>query len=274
MVVIESSQRKIKIPICSGVLEWACAVAKPVTSSIAASLSAGIAIQVWLRARVLLKTCRVFVGGGGVAMLASTCAGQRGKLTTCCLDVAAVSCFQLCWVIMFRVANTAVKRTWVACRAPVHRVVARTMATEAEEAAATFGDDEIMLNLALPHGSLVKAACKRVTVPGRGGVYGIQRNSPPMLSELKPGVVLVDYGRDEPERFIVAGGFAFTHEDGIVEVSVPEGVRVEDIDADLVRQKTDELRTIADGAADGSKEQAEANIGLEVYKAIGYELGI
>lgn len=179
---------------------------------------------------------------------------------------------------MFRVASSVVARrvTVAAARAPVTRAVVatRAFATEGDEAAAEFGDDQIMLNLALPTGSLVKAACKRVTVPGRGGTYGIQRNSPAMLSELKPGTVLVDYGQDNFERFIIAGGFAFTHDDGRVEVSVPEGVRVEDIDADLVRQKADELRTAADNAADGSAEQAEANIGLEVYRAIGYELDI
>lgn len=186
-------------------------------------------------------------------------------------DALALAPFPLC-DIMFRVARTTTRvaaRAWATTRAPVRVAAVRGLATEVEAA-----EDQIMLNLALPHGSLVNAACKRVTVPGRGGTYGIQRNSPPMLSELKPGVVLVDYGKDEPERYIISGGFAFTHENGNVEVSVPEGVRIEDVDPDLVRQKADELRAASDAAAEGSQAKAEAQLGLEVYRAIGYELDI
>lgn len=174
---------------------------------------------------------------------------------------------------MLRVASSGLRR---ALRAPVvarPAVAVRFQSGEAEEAVRTHSEDEVLLNFALPHTSLVaNKAVKRVTVPGRGGTYGIQAKSPPMLSELKPGVVLVDYGSDELERFVISGGFAFTHADGRVEVSAPEGVRIEDVDADQVRIQADALRQAADAAADGSPEEAEALVGLEVCRAIGYEL--
>jgi len=223
---------------------------------------------------------------GRLVAPAGVCAGRKWCKIFLCLVVCLSGLLTYCWACpqnpvylierrMMRVATTVARRSWTAVRTPARSVVGtRTFATEATEEAG-FGADEISLNLALPQGPLVNnVACKRVTVPGRGGTYGIQRNSPPMLSELKPGIVLVDYGREDMDRFFISGGFAFTHDNGTVEVSAPEGVRIEDIDPDLVRQKAEELRVAADNAAEGSVEEAEAHLGLEVYRAIGYELDI
>lgn len=147
----------------------------------------------------------------------------------------------------------------------------RCFAAESDEVAA----DMTVLNFSLPYASVIdNVPVKRVTVPGRGGTFGISAKTPEILSELKPGVVLVDNGKDEPQRFIIPGGFAFAHAGNKVDVSAPDAVAAEDIDADLLRTKAEEAKQAADAAASGSKEEAEANIALEVYKAIGFELDI
>ena len=71
-------------------------------------------------------------------------------------------------------------------------------------AAATGPLPELTLSLALPHRSLVaKKEVARVTVPGRDGALGIEKNSPPLLTELKPGVIRVDYKDNTSEEFFV-----------------------------------------------------------------------
>lgn len=151
-----------------------------------------------------------------------------------------------------------------------------TSAALAEEAGDSLGDGEMRLNFSVPaHSIIANKPVFRVTVPGRAGTYGIQARSPASLSELRPGVVDVEFaGKDENVKYFIPGGFAFTHGDNSVDVSAPDAFLLEDIDADLVRSKAEELRQARDNAADGSFEEAEAKVGLEVYKALSHELGL
>eukprot|EP00500_Bicosoecida_sp_ms1_P009805 CAMPEP_0203823840 /NCGR_PEP_ID=MMETSP0115-20131106/50227_1 /ASSEMBLY_ACC=CAM_ASM_000227 /TAXON_ID=33651 /ORGANISM="Bicosoecid sp, Strain ms1" /LENGTH=185 /DNA_ID=CAMNT_0050732873 /DNA_START=49 /DNA_END=606 /DNA_ORIENTATION=- len=167
-----------------------------------------------------------------------------------------------------------------AVRAPVlaRRSIATTraaLAEEAEEAHANV-DGDMLLTFAVPDKALVqKRAIFRVTVPGRAGTFGIQKRSPPMLAELRPGVVDVDFdGKGDSVQYFVPGGFAFTHADNTVDVSAPEAVLLEDIDADLVRSEAEKAKQAKDAAASGSPEEAKAAIASEVYKALGHALGV
>lgn len=171
-------------------------------------------------------------------------------------------------------ARTAVRSVGLVTGRRAFHVTARALADEAAEAAA--GSDELRLTLAVPDKALVdKREVSRVTVPGRAGTYGIQKKSPPSLSELRPGVVDVDFGgKEDNVKYFIPGGFAFTHADNTVDVSAPECVLLDEIDADMVRTKSDELKAIRDANTAGSREHTEAVIGLEVYKGIGHALGI
>ena len=65
---------------------------------------------------------------------------------------------------------------------------------------------ELTLNFAIPHRSIVnKKEVKRVTLPGRDGALGLEKNSPPLLTELKPGVIRVDYLDNTAVEFFVPG---------------------------------------------------------------------
>jgi F-type H+-transporting ATPase subunit delta len=127
---------------------------------------------------------------------------------------------------------------------------------------------ELLLNFAIPHRSLVnKKEVKRVTVPGRDGALGLEKNSPPLLTELKPGVVRVDYNDSTAsEEYFVPGGFAFKHANNVMDVSAPEGVKLDSVDADALRAANAEATKALAAATVGSKAHAEAKIQLELFK--------
>lgn len=72
----------------------------------------------------------------------------------------------------------------------------------------------------------------------------------------------------------VQGGFAFINPDNSCTVSSPEGVSLDDIDTDRVKAEADALQGVLATASKGSKEEAEAHVGLEVYKALAHSLKI
>jgi F0F1-type ATP synthase epsilon subunit len=146
-------------------------------------------------------------------------------------------------------------------------------ATDAAAAGSAGAASELTLTLAVPHRPLVsKKQVKRVTLPGRGGTFGLEKNSPPMLSELKPGLVRIDHLDNTVEDYFIPGGFSFKHPDNTMDVSSPEGVKLEHIDVDALRQANAEAIKKRDAAAVGSKDAAEANITLEVYKSLAAAL--
>lgn len=149
------------------------------------------------------------------------------------------------------------------------RTSARALA-EASPAAPAAAGVELVLNLAVPSKALVsKKAVLRVTLPGRGGTFGLEKNSPPVLAELRPGVVRVDHLDSTIEEHFVPGGFAFKHANNVIDVSAPESVALDQIDVDALRAANIEATKKRDGAAAGTKEYAEAVLALEVYKALG-----
>jgi F-type H+-transporting ATPase subunit epsilon len=159
-----------------------------------------------------------------------------------------------------------------AARRALHvSAAARAEAATPEAAAAS----ELVLNLAVPARALVfKKAVKRVTLPGRGGTFGLEKNSPPVLSELRPGIVRVDHLDNSVEEYFIPGGFAFKHANNVIDVSSPESAALDQIDADALRAANSEATKKRDGAAPGSKEHAEANLALETYKALGQALKV
>ncbi len=128
---------------------------------------------------------------------------------------------------------------------------------------------ELTLNFAIPHRSLVaKKEVKRVTVPGRDGALGVEKNSPPLVTELRPGTVRVDFMDNSSEEFFVPGGFAFKHANNSMDVSAPEGVKLEHVDADALREANKESTKALAAAAAGSKEAAEAKVQLELFRVL------
>lgn len=144
-------------------------------------------------------------------------------------------------------------------------------AIRAADAAAATGAaaPELILNFAVPSKPLVyKKAVKRVTLPGRDGAFGLEKNSPPLLSELKPGVVRVDYEDNTSEEHFIPGGFAFKHPNNVVDVSAPESLKLTEVDADALKSANAEAQKKKDAASPGTKEFVEAQLSLEVYRIL------
>ena len=138
-----------------------------------------------------------------------------------------------------------------------------------EETAVVGKLEQLTLNFAIPHRAIVnKKEVKSVTIPGRDGAMGLERNSPPIVSELKPGVVRVDFLDNSSEEVFIPGGFAFKHANNMIDVSAPEAVKLEHVDVDALRARNAEAVQKLAAAAAGSKEAAEAKIVLEVYNAL------
>ena len=108
----------------------------------------------------------------------------------------------------------------------VRRAVTRHFSSEAAAAANT-----VTLNFVLPHETIYNGATvHQVILPGAGGEYGVAANHVPYVAQLKPGVlqILHEESGGEPEKYFVAGGYAFTHPNSVTVGSIgklPVGIR-------------------------------------------------
>jgi F0F1-type ATP synthase epsilon subunit len=175
----------------------------------------------------------------------------------------------------------------------------RSMATAAATPAAATS--AVKLTFSLPHESLYDGvSVHSVILPGSAGEYGITANHVPYISQLKPGVVQIKHEENsEVEKYFVSGGFALTHEDSstvsitrlartwliddmintnsqylVQDVVCPEAVKLDDIDSSAVTKQFEAAKATFGSAATGSLEQAEAQIDMEVNRAMGLALGI
>ena len=65
------------------------------------------------------------------------------------------------------------------------------------------------------------------------------------------------------------GGFAFKHANNVMDVSAPEGVKLEHVDVDALRAAAAEATKDFAAAAPGSKAAAEARLALDLFKVLG-----
>jgi F-type H+-transporting ATPase subunit delta len=182
--------------------------------------------------------------------------------------------------------------------------VARRMTVRSASAeAASTSASTVKLNFTLPHEKIyVNASVHSVIIPGSAGEYGVTANHVPYVAELKPGVlqILHEENSSEPEKYFVPGGFALTHPDSstvrwasvqtsmncaftrisrvvlyfLQDVVCPEAVKLDDIDAAAVSKQFEAAKSAFASASSGSVEQAEAQIDMEVNKAMGVAIGL
>lgn len=166
-------------------------------------------------------------------------------------------------------------RVVAASRFAVRSFTTSRLVAAAEPAAAAAATSELVLNFAAPTRSLVaKKVVSRVTLPGRDGAFGIEKNSPPLVSELRPGVVRVDFADNSSEDFFIPGGFSFKHANNVIDVSTPEGIKLDQVDVDALKLANGEATKKRDAATPGSKEHAEAKVVLELYRTLSQALKV
>ena len=114
-----------------------------------------------------------------------------------------------------------------------------------------------------------------IIVPGVTGEYGITAGHTPIISELKPGLVQIYHAQDdEPEKYFVSGGFAFTHANSVTDVTAVEAFKLDDLDADAVRAGLISYKAAMDAATPETQDHALAQIGFETHEAMADALGI
>ena len=104
-----------------------------------------------------------------------------------------------------------------------------------------------------------------MTLPGVSGEYGVTSGHSPLAEQLKPGVVsIIHAAGDEPEKYFVSGGFAFT-DDVKTEVSALEAIKLEDLDADKIKAEYSKV---------ASAEDDESKLVAETTKAMAAAIGV
>jgi len=143
----------------------------------------------------------------------------------------------------------------------------------AEEAVAAT---HVTLSFNAPHKKIfVGEAVELVNIPGVTGDYGVTPDHAPTISELRPGLVQVFKKEGgEAELFFVPAGLAVTHPGSITEVTAPEAVSLAELDVALAQKNYAASKSKMEAAAEGSQEQAIAQIEVEVYESICISLGV
>merc|ERR1711966_1811 len=98
----------------------------------------------------------------------------------------------------------------------------------------------------------------QVIVPGSAGEYGVTAEHVPVVAQLKAGVLQIFHDdSSEPEKYFVPGGFSLTHPNSVTDVSCPEAAK-----------------SAYSAAEIGSLAQAEAQVDMDVYRAMGAAVGL
>jgi F-type H+-transporting ATPase subunit epsilon len=124
--------------------------------------------------------------------------------------------------------------------------------------------------LVSPAKLLFSGAVDAVQIPGTEGDMGIYPGHAPVLSTLRPGVVVIERVSAQPERIFVRGGFAEVNPQGLTvlaEVAIP----LAELDAAAIAQQVKNAEEdVADAKDDESRRRATEN--LDHLKALAAAL--
>lgn len=151
--------------------------------------------------------------------------------------------------------------------------VLRAGASEAGSAGGV--PSKLRLNMVVPHQILVKnEEVRQVTIPSPNGEFGVLAGHVPVVTELQPGVVTIEFGDGkDPVKYFVSGGFAFVHGNSTTDISAVEAVPLDELDPEAVKANLKEAEGSLAGAKD-DKEKAVAQIAIDVNNKMALALGV
>ncbi|MBM3489835.1 MAG: ATP synthase F1 subunit epsilon [Alphaproteobacteria bacterium] len=118
---------------------------------------------------------------------------------------------------------------------------------------------ELRFELVAPERLLLDLPVRMVTLPGAEGDMGILPGHAPLITGLRPGVLLVDAAEGE-ERILVGGGVAEIALDRLT-VLAEEAINVKELDrARLDRMLKDAEEDLVDARDEGARTRAEARL--------------
>jgi len=132
--------------------------------------------------------------------------------------------------------------------------------------------DTLELELVSPEILLLSQAVEMVVVPGAEGDFGVLPGHAPLISNIRPGALIVFEGGVAAERYFLAGGFAEVTPERCT-ILAEGAVRIADIDRVALEQEIRDLREDAAKAADdegGSAALAVAEAKLQAFDAPSY----
>eukprot|EP00736_Rhodelphis_marinus_P013974 Rmarinus@m.17867 len=146
------------------------------------------------------------------------------------------------------------------------RVVGRRAFHSSRPVLAEADSNALRFSFVTPSQSIMKdAEVDNVILPGAAGYFGVYKDHGTTVSQLSPGVVQVDTGKEQ-DRWFVSGGYAYIHEDR-TDVVVVEAVKVEDLDPQRVAAGLADADAAVKNAA-GEEAQLEAAIQHECFQAM------
>ncbi len=117
--------------------------------------------------------------------------------------------------------------------------------------------EAFQFDLVSPERLLVSQQVESVVIPGAEGEMTIMANHAPVMTTIKPGLVIVQPAAGGQERYVVFGGFADILPSGCT-LLAESAVAVQDIDRDgLARRMVNAREDVADAKDDQARARAE-----------------
>lgn len=120
--------------------------------------------------------------------------------------------------------------------------------------------------LVSPEKILVSEEAKMVVVPGENGDFGVLAQHAPLLSGIRPGVVVLTPANGPERKIFVAGGFADVSPT-LLSVLAEEAIDVADIDRGKLEQDLKNLEDDLGFAKDDQVKAALLKNQIDVAKA-------
>ena len=132
--------------------------------------------------------------------------------------------------------------------------------------------DSFQFELVSPERMLLSESVTAVNVPGSEGYFTVMANHAPVMTTVKPGVVIATMEGGSEKRIFVLGGFADVNAKGLT-LLAEHATTVEDLDpAMLDSQIKDAEEDVAD--AETPEAKAKAQHGLEQLREAREAVGV
>lgn len=132
--------------------------------------------------------------------------------------------------------------------------------------AETTASKTFQFDLVSPEKILVSAQAAMVVIPGEAGDFGVLAEHAPVLSSIRPGVVVVTSPEGTETRIFVSGGFADVN-GNICSVLAEEAVNVNELDKSALESTLKNLEDDLGFAKDNAVKAAHIRAEIAVTKA-------
>ncbi|WP_102961209.1 F0F1 ATP synthase subunit epsilon [Mangrovicella endophytica] len=131
--------------------------------------------------------------------------------------------------------------------------------------------DSFSFDLVSPERLLLSEPATAVLVPGTEGYFTVMARHAPLMTTVKPGVVVATMANGSERRIFVQGGFADINENGLT-LLAERATRVEDLDmAEIDSQIRNAEEDLADAKTAEARSRAELTLSQlrDVRSALG-----